>query len=241
MKLCSRGNISIFKKIAKYVIFNQTLAKLLIKPILGCHNRCYKLAGRYASILNGGTHPKHRILRYKEWFLDNIEHGWVVVDVGCNTGMLPFLLAEKADFVYGIELDRDYIDTAISQRSKDNIEYICADVTSSVLNLDKPVNCITLSNVLEHIEDRIGFLRKLIERYNWADDSKKPFLIRVPLFDREWIVQYKKDLAVEYRLDSSHLIEYTQEDFASEMASAGIKIVELKIRYGEIYAVCEAL
>jgi len=44
----------------------------------------------------------------EEWFLDNIESGWIVVDFGCNTGMLPFMLAEKAAFVYGIEINEEF-------------------------------------------------------------------------------------------------------------------------------------
>ena len=152
------------KRIIRPVIFNKLVARIALIPLLRCHSFCYKCVGILASILNDGVHPKHQILKYKEWFLDNIEHGWVVLDVGSNTGMLPFLLAEKAEFVYGVELNQDYVHTATTQRSKENIEYICADITKMEQDLDKPINCITLSNVLEHIEKRICFLKAIISR-----------------------------------------------------------------------------
>jgi len=230
----------LIKKVAKLIFFNRPIARIAISPLLRFHNFSYRWTGVFSAILNNGVHPKHRILQYKEWFLDNIEPGWVVLDIGSNTGMLPFLLAEKANFVYGIDINQDYVDTAVAQRSKENIKYICADITKMEQDLDKPINCITLSNVLEHIEDRAHFLKALISSTKWASPSEKHFLIRVPLFDREWIVQYKKELGVEYRLDRSHFIEYTYDGFIEEMTSAGIKVVDLKIHYGEIYAVCQA-
>lgn len=228
------------KQIAKFIILNKFVARIATKPLLLCHNFCYRWAGALSSIQNNGVHPKHQILQYKEWFLDNIEQGWVVLDVGSNTGMLPFLLAEKAGFVYGVELNQDYVHTAINKRSKSNIEYICADITKMEQNLDRPVNCVTLSNVLEHIENRTELLKALITRIKWENSSEKRLLIRAPLFDREWIVQYKKDLGIEYRLDKSHFTEYTDDIFAAEMESAGIQILNSKIKYGEIYAVCQA-
>ena len=228
------------RKFIKRAIFSKTLAKLLIKPILRGHSICYNMAGRYAIILNGGVHPKHRVLKYKEWFLDNIEPGWIVLDIGCNTGMLPYLLAKKAAYVYGIETDKTHIYTAIKQYTRNNIEYICADATTYDYSKCRPVDCVTMSNVLEHIEDRIDFLKKIISNVTWADKDTKRFLFRVPMFDREWLVPYKKEMGIEYCLDPGHYIEYTIETFTNELNKAGINIISTIVRFGEIYAVCQA-
>jgi len=228
------------RKFIKRVIFCKVLAKLLIKPILRCHSLCYKLAGQYAIILNGGIHPKHRILRYKEWFLENIQPGWTILDIGSNTGMLSLTLAEKASFVYGIESDEKHVTIAKTQYARDNIEYICADATTYSYASCKPVNCVTMSNVLEHIENRVDFLKRIIRQVNWANDNDKRFLFRVPLIDRGWLVLYKKKMGVEYRLDPTHYVEYTLESFTKEMDEAGIRIINANIRFAEIYAVCEA-
>lgn len=229
------------KKVIKRIIFSKTLAKLLIRPILRCHSRCYSLAGRYTTILNDGVHPKHYIMKYKEWFLDYIEREWTVLDMGCSTGMMPFVLAEKAALVYGIEINEKNVAVAKTQHAKPNIEYICADATTYNYDWCQPIDCVTMSNVLEHIEHRVDFLRKLVHQLKWADESHKRFLFRVPTIDREWIVLYKKELGLDYRLDHTHYIEYTLEQFKEELKQAGIVTKQVDIRFGEIYAACEAV
>jgi len=61
------------------------------------------------------------------------------------------------------------------------------------------------------------------------------------MIDREWIAVYKKELGLEYRLDRTHFTEYTFEQFESELNEANINIVNYHIRWGEIYAICEAI
>lgn len=223
----------------KRAIFSKALAKLLIKPILRCHSICYNLAGQYAIILNGGVHPKHRILRYKEWFLENIHPGWTVLDIGSNTGMLSSMLAEKASFVYGIEADEKHVTIAKMQHARDNIEYICADATHYDYSSCRSINCVVLSNVLEHFEHRVDFLKKIICQIKWADENHKCFLLRVPIIDREWLVLYKKEQGLDYRLDPTHCIEYTLEQLKEELQQANITARQVNIRFGEIFAVCE--
>jgi len=92
------------------------------------------------------------------------------------------------------------------------------------------VSVIILSNVIEHIEDRVKFLKEIRK-------LAKKFLIRVPMIDRDWLTLYKKELGVEYRLDKTHFTEYTEQSFRDEVKEAGYKIVSLYIRFGEIYAV----
>ena len=223
----------------KRAIFSKTLAKFLIRPILRWHSLCYKWAGLYAVILNDGVHPKHYIMKYEEWFLDHIKPGWIVLDLGCDTGMLPALLAEKAAFVYAVEINEERIAVARTQHARPNIEYICADATTHNYDLCQPINCVTMSNVLEHIEHRVDFLKKIVRRIKWADEDHRYFLLRVPMIDREWIVLYKKELGLDYRLDSTHHIEYTLKQFEEELGQANIVPKKVEVRFGEIYAVCE--
>ena len=75
----------------------------------------------------------------------------------------------------------------------------------------------------------------------WADENHKRFLFRVPLIDREWLVAYKKEMGVEYRLDPTHFIEYTLEQFKDELKQANITIKQVDIRFGEIYAAGEVV
>lgn len=236
-------NFSIFtmKQIINKIFFNRFFAVLFIKPVLRLHSLCYRAASKYAIILNNGRHPKHEILRYEQWFSDNIEDSWVVLDIGSNTGLLPLELAKRAAYVYGIEIDSKMTNTAKTCNAHHNIEYICADATKYDYDLSRQINCVVLSNILEHLDNRTDFLKKIIDKINWDDENNKNFLIRVPTIDREWIVLYKKQLNLEYRLDRTHTIEYTLETLKRELNQAGLKINKTRICFGEIYAVCEAI
>jgi len=226
------------KKIIRWILFRPIFAKWLIKPILKLHSLTYLLAGLYGTMLNHGIHPKHDILKYKEWFVSHIKNNWVVLDVGCHHGLLSKSLAEKASFVYGIEQNKHTLIIAQKQHFSSNIEYIWADATQYDYTSIQPIHCVILSNVLEHIAHRVDFLKKLITTIKWADPSQKRFLIRVPMINRSWIVIYKKNMGLDYRLDSTHKTEYDFNQFENELKQANIRIISYDIRFGEIYAIC---
>jgi len=226
-------------RIINIILANRPISKLLIKPVLKIHGICYKLAGNLAIQLNNGAHPKHEIMQYKEWFLNNIDDKSVVLDIGCNTGMMPEIMSKKAMFVYGVEIEEKHLEIARKNRQQENIEFICADASSYDYSKCKPIDIVTLSNVLEHIEDRVNFLKNLVIKINWKGDDKK-FLIRVPMIDRDWITVYKKDLGLDYKLDRTHFIEYTFQDFQDELLESNIEIKSHFIKFGEIYSICKA-
>ena len=47
-----------------------------------------------------------------------------------------------------------------------------------------------------------------------------------------------EELGIDYRLNSGHHIEYTNESFQEELREAGLEVVHLEVRWGEIW--CEA-
>jgi 2-polyprenyl-3-methyl-5-hydroxy-6-metoxy-1,4-benzoquinol methylase len=225
----------------KSLFVNKSTASMLLKILLRIHSACYRWISRFAIVLNNGVHPKHSIINYAKWFRDHIQPGWAVLDLGCNTGLLTKAIAGKASFVYGIDINPDYLQKARKDNSADNIEYVCADANSFNYRTEKSVDCIVMSNLLEHIEDRVGLLKKLNQGVNWKNKNEKIFLIRVPTLQRDWLAVYKKNLGLEYRLDRTHCIEYTCDEFISELAQAQIRPVQTEVQYGEIYAVCQCL
>ena len=225
------------KRVIKHTAIGRVFARLFIKPALWMHSVSYYIADVLAIIKEGGIHPKHRILEYKEWFLDNIEPEWTVLDVGCNTGLMTRMLASKAKFVYGLDVSPDLIEEAKSNSDGSNIEYICADATKYDFSKYQSIDCVVLSNVVEHIDKRVDFLKSLIDCVNWGEGRR--MLFRVPMIDRDWIVLYKKEEGLDYRSDKTHYIEYTYDSFAEEMKKTGIKILHHHVKFGELYAVCE--
>ncbi len=214
--------ISLIKKIKNRIIFK------VVKFLLIFDNYIYSRISKYAVILEKGIHPKHRLMKYHDFFLSNIEPGDFVLDVGCGNGSVTYDVAKKANSVVGIDIDEDKIRDAKKNFLLDNIEYICGDIIC--WSFKQKFDVIILSNVLEHIEDRIKLFKKI-------EELGRKFLIRLPMINRNWVVLYKKELGIEYRLDKTHYIEYTFDKFKKETEEAGLKITRYSIQFGEIWAV----
>ncbi len=199
----------------------------ITKLILRLHNFCSRLISFFSVKTERGLHPKHRLMNYHKFFIDNINPEDTVLDIGCGNGALTFDIAKKATKVIGIDLNGKNIEFAKERFSAPNVEYIIGDVTENLP--DKRFDAIILSNVLEHIENRIELLKKI--------RSLAPkILIRVPMFNRDWMVLYKKELGVEWRSDKTHYTEYTLESFKHELNQASLNLSNYSIQFGEIWA-----
>jgi hypothetical protein len=97
---------------------------------------------------------------------------------------------------------------------------------------DERFDVIVLSNVLEHIEDRGGLLRRLVERFH-----PERVLIRVPLLERTWLVPLREELGLWHFSDPTHAVEYDLDRFERELDGAGLNIESAQQRWGEIWAV----
>ncbi len=227
------------KSLVLRFLLNKQIAPAALRWVMKLHNVLYELSGSLAIVVNGGRHPKHRLLRYQEWFRDHIESGWVVIDVGSNTGSMAALLAGKARHVYGIEIVPGLAELARRNHIAENLEFLTGDATAFEYSECQPVDCVTLSNVLEHIRERSAFVAKLRQRLPWRNPEQCNFLIRVPTIERDWLAPYKKEMGVEYRLDRTHEIEHTRDAFLEEISAAGLQVESFDVRFGEFYVVCK--
>ncbi|MEI7597376.1 MAG: methyltransferase domain-containing protein [Bacteroidota bacterium] len=187
--------------------------------------------GRESVRYGQGVHPKHFQMRYHDFFIDRINPDENVLDVGCGYGSVAFDIANSIEncHVIGIDIEKHNIDEANKMHVHNNITYIHADALKYMP--DEKIDCIVLSNVLEHIEDRITFLKLLSNHY-----QPKRTLIRVPMYERSWVVPMKKELGADYFCDPTHYIEYTLTEFKNEVENAGLTIIYQQINWGEIWA-----
>lgn len=200
-----------------------------LKIILKTHSFSYGLAGSLArKVERDGLHPKHRLMNYHKFFVDNVSANDSILDIGCGNGALTYDVAKRAKKIVGIDLSEQNISFAKRKLSGKNIDYVCGDALTDLPN-DK-FDVILLSNVLEHIEKRVEFLSSLKEK-------APKFLIRVPVLNRSWIDLYKKELGLEYRLDKTHFIEYTFGGFKEELDKAGLALLNYSIQFGEIWGI----
>lgn len=216
------------KALIKKILFNPRVAKKIVKLLLRLHTFSYNLLGPFAIAAEGGIHPKHRLTNYHKFFVDNINESDTVLDIGCGNGALTYDIAKKAKYVYAIDISKNNINEAKKKFSAPNITYLVGDATS--FNFNQKFDVIVLSNVLEHIENRVEFLKRISTLSN-------KFLIRVPMLNRDWVVLYKKELGLSYKSDSSHYIEYTSDLISQELLIVDLKIQKSLVLFGEFLIV----
>jgi len=202
-----------------------------LRFVLQIDNQLYQLIGEQAVRYGNGIHPKHHHTDYHNFFVSRIPPGSRVLDVGCGNGLLAYEIATRIprSKVLAIDISPRAIKKATDSFRADNLEFICGDALKELP--DQAVDVIVLSNVLEHLEPRVPFLKTLARRYR-----PQKFLIRVPMFERDWRVPLKKELGIEYRLDRTHRIEYRVGEFFAEISKAGLATVFSEIKWGEIRA-----
>jgi len=212
----------------KKILYNRRVKKMFLKFFINLHNFCYQKISSLVVDVNGGVHPKHDIMNYHKFFVNNVKKEDVVLDLGCGNGFMTQDVAVKAKKVLGIDKSLRNIKSAKSNYQKDNINFVVGDATK--YNFDSKYDRILLSNVLEHIQDRIKFLKSLHQ-------LSEIILLRVPMFDRDWLSVYKKENGYEYRLDETHYIEYTLDSLKKELERAKWKIKNYDIQFGELWGV----
>ena len=191
----------------------------------------YPLEGALSVAYGNGVHTKHKHTRYHDFFIQRVKPGNRVLDIGCGIGALAHAVAEHGGvLLYGIDLSEKNIAQANRQFSHERVTFVVGDVLKDLPN--ENFDIAILSNVLEHLPDRSNFLKRVYQ----AVQAKK-FLIRVPLYERDWRVPLKEEIGIEWRLDPTHETEYTLESFRDEMELANMEIVHLEVRWGEIW--CE--
>lgn len=192
-----------------------------------------RLLSERAMAYEGGEHPKHRLMKYHDFFVDNISPNSRVVDIGCGYGAVSRTVAKRVlgSTVFGVEIDGERFQQACSSVNPPNLKFIHGDAFEVLP--EGAADTVILSNVLEHIENRTDFLRRVVSVL-----TPEKVLIRVPAFEREWHVPLRKELGITYYNDRTHFIEHTVEEFRAEMSAADIKIDALSTVWGEIWAVC---
>lgn len=183
-----------------------------------------------------GLHPKHRLMRYHDFFVKRIHRNERVLDLGCGVGALSLSIALRANAnITGIDFSTKNLAEAKERADLSGMAhrstFECGDIT--LHRVQGRFDTIVLSNVLEHLRDRPALLQRWTA---WYAPSR--FLIRVPALDRDWRVPYKQELGVEWRLDPTHETEYTRAQLDAELSEGGLYITECQTQWGEFW--CEA-
>lgn len=205
-------------------------ASTVLRWLCRLDNVLYRATSRAAVWYGGGLHVKHRLTAYHDFFLARVAAGDRVLDIGCGNGALASDLARRGSVVTGVDHDGAAIREARSRYAHTGARFVEADASRLPPG---PFDVVILSNVLEHLDDRVAFLKSVV-----AASGAARVLVRVPLFERDWRVPLKRELGVDFRLDPTHRVEHTLQEFEAEVAAAGLVVEDRQLRWGEIWAVC---
>jgi len=207
--------------------------KKLLRDFLIVSNFIYSKIGSLAVDYGNGIHPKHRLTKYHDFFVNNIDENNTVLDLGSGRGDVSFDVACKTkESVIGMDISIFNCRHAMATYKLSNLSFINGNIYTDIPL--KHFDVVILSNVLEHLDNRVDILSNIKTK-----TTPQKILLRVPYFERDWVVAMKKEMGVDYFLDKTHKIEYTEEEFCEEMKRANIEITKMLFKWGEIWAVCK--
>jgi SAM-dependent methyltransferase len=183
-----------------------------------------------------GVHLKHDVMEgIHSYFCERVPPGARVLDVGCGNGALAHAIAVGTDaHVLGVDMDPAHIAFAQQRFQHPRLRFELRDVTADLPDVSADV--VVCSSVLEHLSNRVALLDHLRARF-----GATRFLIRVPMFEYFYVAAIKKAVGVFAFRDPTHLLEYSPEILARELAEAGLAIRTLDIRWGDLWADCQPL
>jgi 2-polyprenyl-3-methyl-5-hydroxy-6-metoxy-1,4-benzoquinol methylase len=177
-----------------------------------------------------GVHVKHRIMRYHDFFVERINPGERVLDIGCGYGAVAYSIASRTGAeVIAMDLDASNIAKARERFVHERLTFVQGEAPQALP--PGRFDVIVMSNVLEHIEQRVAFLRDVQQRA-----APNRWLIRVPMFNRDWRPAVRSELGLYAYSDPTHFTEYTLDSFEQEMRDAQLSITHYQVNWGEIWA-----
>lgn len=204
--------------------------RISLKLLVFVHNFSYNRISKILVRKYNGVHPKHKIMKYHDFFVNNVNNRDRILEIGCGNGNLAYDVSKKSKSYLGVDIDKKNIIFAKKNYSNEGLKFLLADATK--YDFKEEFDVIILSNVLEHIKFRKSFLKNIKQ-------LAPKLLIRVPMITRSWLPVYLKENGFEYRLDKTHYIEYTKDGIINELKDSGIDVIDYYIDWGEIYLICQ--
>jgi SAM-dependent methyltransferase len=204
-----------------------------VRDVLRLYDDTYAAVDAAAIAYDDGVHAKHRLTRYHDFFVERVHPGERVLDIGSGKGELAADLVQRAGAtVVGIDHDPHHLAFARSRFAGERLRFEAGDALERLPAGQFDV--VVLSNVLEHIADRVGLLRRVV-----AEAAPRVVLLRVPLLARDWTVPLRAEVGLPHFSDPDHETEYDPETFRAELAAAGLDVTELELVWGELWAAAE--
>ncbi|MBR1269803.1 class I SAM-dependent methyltransferase [Bradyrhizobium sp. AUGA SZCCT0222] len=139
-----------------------------------------------------------------------------IVDIGCGTGGVLNALLRHDIFRDSTAVGYDiapYAINAAKQRERENLSFLCGDF----LQTNESYDCLLCIDVFEHIEDYMGFLRRLRGR-------SKYYVFHIPLDIS--VLGLLRGIPLQRRKQAGHLHYFDQATALATLRDTGFEIID---------------
>lgn len=185
--------------------------------------RLVKLTGKRPYAI----HPKHLVEQpWHDWYLPYLDRSDFVLDVGCSNGAHLLRAATACRSIVGFDYDLPQLAIAaqaIREELGKDRRLACArvlawDITRPFPFPDRTFGKALFLDVIEHLVPRVAVLREI----HRVLEPSGHLLVSGPNRENSWRRTLRAAGLFSYS-DPDHKIEYTREEFLSELAEAGFE------------------
>jgi len=137
------------------------------------------------------------------WLRPEVEASDLVMDVGCGTGVAVSALRARGLNVHGVELGEAPVMPGLESRVRTGTDLFALDRSTR-----RAIRAVLLLDVLEHIGDRRGFLRRIYD----ALPNCESLVITVPA---------RQELWSDYDIHWGHYLRYDRPALERDLAGSG--------------------
>jgi SAM-dependent methyltransferase len=167
-------------------------------------------------------HPKHLVEQpWHDWYLPHLEASDVVLDVGCANGAHLVRAATRCRSIVGFDYDLAQLPIAartIRGQRLTNARVFAWDITGDFPFPPGTFSAALFLDVIEHLHPRVAVLREIARVLR--DDGR--LLVSGPNRATRWR-RTLEDAGLFAYSDPDHKIEYTRDEFLTELAAGGFE------------------
>lgn len=181
------------------------------------HEQSFKVFGKQ-------DHPVRNLSA--TFLITHLNFSQDVLDLGCNSGDLTFLLSRKVKSITGIDYDESLIEEATRKYSQSGINFIKDDAITYIKTNNRIFDVLILSHILEHLEDPGVFI-------NLCRNSSRYVYIEVPDFERTQLNVYREKVNSDLLYsDADHIWEFDRQDLQKLIIENGLVILDAEFKWG---------
>ena len=180
---------------------------------------------KYTGKSREAIHPKHLVdAPWHHWYVDYLQAGDVVLDVGCANGAHTLAAAGRARRVFGMDADVTQLGIAVAaarRRGMDNVRLLAWDVTRPFPFPPGTFDAVLFLDVIEHLEPRVAVLREIRRVLK----PRGRLLLSAPHRDTSWRRRLRAAGLFAFS-DADHKVEYSRDSLLAELAGGGFTPTE---------------